>query len=238
MIPRAASTAPVRVQRGRAMAERGQGTQHREAEMLRLLVENVKDYALFVVDADGRVRTWSAGAERLLGYREDEIVGRSAECFFTPEDAQRGVPRAEMEKALTAGRSEDDRWHVRKDGARFWSNGVTTPLRDEHGTLRGFAKVMRDRTEWKQADLARQESEARRAAVLETALDAIVTIDHEGRVIDFNPAAERLFGYARADAQGREIAELIVPPRLRDAHRRGLARCLATGEGPALGRRV
>src|SRR4051812_5831466 len=97
-----------------------------EGEMFRLLVENVKDYAIFVVDADGGVRSWSRGAERLLGYREDEILGQSFERFFTPQDVRDGIPGQERQKALTTGRGEDDRWHVRKDGSRFWSNGVMT----------------------------------------------------------------------------------------------------------------
>src|SRR5205085_1260473 len=108
-----------------AMAERPQAGQRSwEAEMFRLLAENVQDYAIFVVDAEGLVRTWSKGAERLLGYREDEIIGQSGDRFFTPEDVAKGVPRQELEKARDTGRGEDDRWHVRKDGSRFWSSGV------------------------------------------------------------------------------------------------------------------
>src|SRR4051812_24024573 len=132
-----------------------------EGELYRLLVTNVVDYAIFVVDDEGLVRTWSQGAERLLGYREDEIVGRSADVFYTPEDIRDGVLRRERQEALEIGRGDDDRWHVRKDGTRFWSGGVMTPLRDEVGTLRGFAKIMRDRTEWWHAEQARREAESR-----------------------------------------------------------------------------
>ncbi len=120
-----------------------------EAELFRLLVENVKDYAVFVVDPQGRVQSWNSGAERLLGYRDDEIIGQSADVFFTPEDVQDGIPQKEMRDSLEVGRGNDDRWHVRKDGSRFWSGGTMTPLRDESGNCRGFAKIMRDRTEWK-----------------------------------------------------------------------------------------
>jgi PAS domain S-box-containing protein len=137
-----------------------------DAELFRLLAENVRDYAIFVVDADRRVLTWSLGAERLLGYRADQIVGRSADCFYTPDDIEKRVPWDEVRRALDTGRSEDDGWHVRKDGSRFWSNGVTTPLRDEAGRLRGFARIMRDRTDLKRAEDARQEAERRRAARL------------------------------------------------------------------------
>src|ERR1700682_1177588 len=99
-----------------------------EGELFRLLVENVKDYAIFVMDPEGRVRSWNPGAERLLGYSEGEIIGQPAALFFTSEDVQGGVPQREMETAVATGRDEDARWHVRKDGSRFWSAGTITPL--------------------------------------------------------------------------------------------------------------
>src|ERR1700738_2167222 len=111
-----------------------------EGEMFRLPAEHVL--------------SWSKGAERLLGFTEEEIVGKQCDCFFTPEDVQRGVPQKELEQALATGRGEDDRWHMRKDGSRFWASGAVTPLKDEAGRLRGFAKIMRDRTEMKLAEEA------------------------------------------------------------------------------------
>src|SRR5690242_6905025 len=122
------------------MAERGREDRaEREGELFRLMVENVADYAIFVVDPEGLVRTWSQGAERLLGYREDEILGRTADVLYTPEDLGDHVPQRERQEALATGRGVDDRWHVRKDGTRFWSGGAMTPLPDEGGALRGFA---------------------------------------------------------------------------------------------------
>ncbi|MEX2173416.1 MAG: PAS domain S-box protein [Pirellulaceae bacterium] len=214
------------------------GKEENDGELFRLLAENVKDYAIFVVDPQGRVQNWNPGAERLLGYREEEVIGQSAEVFFTPEDVQSGVVQREMQQSLEEGRGNDDRWHVRKDGSRFWAGGMMTPLWDEGRKLRGFAKIMRDRTEWKLAEQAREGSEARQLTILATALDAIITIDHEGRVVEFNPAAEKMFGYVWADAQGRDIAELIVPSELRPAHYRGMAHFLSTGEGPVLDKRI
>src|SRR3954453_535177 len=150
------------------MAEQGKIDQAaRDGEFFRLLVQNVVDYAIFVVDPEGLVQTWSQGAERLLGYREEEILGRSEDVFFTPEDVRDGVPQRERREALEIGRGDNDRWHVRKDGSLFWSGGVLTPLRDEAGTLRGFAKIMRDRTEWWHAEQARREAEARFRQVAE-----------------------------------------------------------------------
>src|SRR4051794_36084735 len=114
-------------------------------ERFGLLMESVKDYAIFMLDTAGRVTNWNAGAERLLGYPEAEILGQSFARFFTPEDIQGGIPEQELTTAREKGRATDDRWHVRKNGSRFWANGIVSPLRD--GTLRGYAKVMRDLTE-------------------------------------------------------------------------------------------
>src|SRR3954454_24970401 len=109
-----------------------------EGEMFRLLAENVRDYAIFVVDPHRHVLSWSKGAERLLGFAEAEIIGQKCDLFFTPEDVQAGEPQRELDGALAAGRGDDDRWHLRKDGTRFWSSGMVPPLRDEGGFLRGF----------------------------------------------------------------------------------------------------
>src|SRR4051812_33818538 len=139
-----------------------------EGELFRLLVDNTKDYAVFVVDFDGRVLTWNPGAERVLGYSENEIVGESSFIFFTPEDRASGVPEAELKRSITDGRASDDRWRVRKDGSLLWVNGVMTLLRDEAGQARACAKVMRDQTKAKLAADALLESESR----LRVALDA------------------------------------------------------------------
>ena len=126
-----------------------EGRSERDGELFRLLAENVVDDAIFIMDPEGRVRSWSRGAARLFGYGGGEIVGESIERLFTPEDLRAGVPERERREALEAGRFEGDRWQVREDGSRVWVGGSITPLRDEAGTLRGFARIMRDRTDWK-----------------------------------------------------------------------------------------
>src|SRR3954468_12912935 len=100
-------------------------------EQHRLLMECVTDYAIFLLDTDGRIATWNAGAQRILGYPEAEVIGRPASLFFTPEDVAAGVPELELQSAAQTGRASDDRWQVRKDGGRFWASGITTALRDE-----------------------------------------------------------------------------------------------------------
>jgi PAS domain S-box-containing protein len=121
-------------------------------ERFRLFVESVNDYALFQTDVNGNVTTWNSGAERLLGYNEQEIIGQPAAVIFTPEDRARGASTAEIETARREGQAEDERWHVRKDGSRFFASGVLTAMRGDNGELRGFAKIMRDATERRRAE--------------------------------------------------------------------------------------
>jgi formate hydrogenlyase transcriptional activator len=118
-------------------------------ERFRLLVEEVKDYGIFMLDPGGLVRSWNAGAQKIKGYRPEEIVGEHFSCFYTPEDIARGKPEEGLRLAATDGRWEEEGWRVRKDGSHFWANVVITALRDRDGTLTGFTKVTRDITERK-----------------------------------------------------------------------------------------
>ncbi len=121
-------------------------------ERYRSLVESAEDYAIFMMDADGRIANWNAGAERLFGYREDEVVGEPGSLLFVPEDIRRGADEKELRKARDEGRAQDERWHLRKDGTRFFASGFVRPIREGEGKLRGFSKVARDVTERKQAE--------------------------------------------------------------------------------------
>jgi PAS domain S-box-containing protein len=119
-----------------------------------LLVQGVVDYALFVLDPAGRVASWNAGAERIKGYRAEEILGQHFSIFYPPEDIAAGKPAWELHQAITDGRLEDEGWRLRKDGTPFWANVVITALHDEHGQLRGFGKVTRDMTERRMTEQA------------------------------------------------------------------------------------
>src|ERR1044071_6205065 len=129
------------------------------AERFRFLVESVKDYAIFLLDPDGRIVSWNAGAELIKGYAAHEIVGHHFSAFYTPEDVACGKPARALGEAAAHGRVEDEGWRVRKDGSRFWANVVLTAVQDEAGRLRGFAKVTRDMTERRRMEEKLQASE-------------------------------------------------------------------------------
>src|SRR5579859_3673063 len=133
------------------------------AQILRTLIEGVVDYALYLLDPGGIVSSWNPGAERLKGYKETEILGRHFERFYTEADRDAGVPARTLEVAATEGRFEAEGWRVRKDGSLFWANAVIDAIRDEGGTLIGFAKITRDITERREAQIALQEAQAQRA---------------------------------------------------------------------------
>ena len=226
----------------------------READMLRLLIESTQEYAIFMLDPDGRITSWNRGAERLNGYRPDEIIGRHFSLFYPDEALARGWPEHELQVTRAEGRFEDVGWRIRKDGSRFWANVVIAAVRDSAGQLLGFSKITRDLTQQRlaeenarrllKAEAAREAAEInarllrQQSAMLEAALDCIITIDQSGSIVEFNPAAEVTFGYRREDVVGHELAGLLIPPALRDQHRRGLAHVVATGEASILGRRL
>ncbi len=120
-------------------------------ELFRIQVECVKDYAVFMLDAQGNILNWNAGAERLKGYREEEIIGKHFSCFYPEEERNAGTPEEGLKKAAAEGWCEDEGWRIRKDGSRFWAEVIITALRDENGILWGFSRVTHDITERKRA---------------------------------------------------------------------------------------
>lgn len=176
-----------------------------------LFAESSQDYAFITIGTNGRVVWWNRGAFRMFGYEEEEIIGEPAAIFFTPEDRTRGEPERELATALRDGRAEDERWHLRKDGSRFWGSGVVTLLHTHSGEFCGFAKVMRDRTEQKRAEWALRDSEERCRLLIENVTDtALFQLDAEGRISDWNRGAERIFGYREEEIVGRPF-EILAP---------------------------
>jgi PAS domain S-box-containing protein len=180
----------------------------RESEQkYRLLVGSVKDYAIFMLDGEGRVATWNAGAEAIKGYRAGEIIGRHMSTFYPPEDVQAGKPARLLGLATRDGRAEDEGWRVRKDGTRFWADVVITRVDDQTGKPIGFSKVTRDLTDRRQSDLALRQSEERLRLMVESVKDyAIFMLDPKGRVISWNPGAERVHGYKGPEIIGQHFS--------------------------------
>lgn len=204
-------------------------------EKFRLLVSGVKDYAILMLDPEGHIASWSDGAERIKGYRAEEIIGQHFSRFYPAEDVEKGKPPYELKVAAAQGRFEDEGWRVRKDGSRFWANVVITALRDETGQLRGFGKVTRDMTERKKIEQALQASEERFRNLAETANDAIISADAHGRIIYVNRATEETFRYSGKELIGQPLT-LLMPERFRNAHLEGFERFLRTGKAHVIGR--
>ena len=181
-------------------------------ELFQLAVEQTKDYALFLLDPSGRVVTWNAGAERIKGYRAEDIIGRHFSAFYTPDAISSGWPGYELETAAAEGRFEDEGWRVRKDGARFWANVVITALRGEGGRLLGFSKITRDLTRRKMREEALRDSEEKFRLLVDGLTDySLYMLDPEGVVTSWNSGAERITGYRPEEIIGKHFSRFYLP---------------------------
>jgi PAS domain S-box-containing protein len=170
----------------------------------RQLVHGVQDYAIFLLDREGRIVSWNRGAERLKGYAADEIIGQHFSVFYPAEAIERRWPQRELKMAQESGRLEDEGWRLRKDGSRFWADVVITALHDENGVLCGFSKITRDLTEQRRQEEALRRSEERFRVLVEGLKDyAMFVLDPEGRIASWNAGAERIHGYKAQEIQGR-----------------------------------
>lgn len=165
-----------------------------------LLVESISDYAIYMLDPEGRVKTWNIGAERAKGYSEKEIIGQHFSIFFTEEDRSKGKPEKEMATAVSKGRYEEEGWRLRKDGSRFWSNIILTPLFSETGEHIGFAKITRDLTE------KRRSEELYLLLVSQVREYALFMMDTSGHILTWNQGAERIKGYTAHDIIGKHFS--------------------------------
>jgi PAS domain S-box-containing protein len=176
-------------------------------EEFALLVDSVQDYAIFFLSPEGEIRSWNQGASRLMGYDEQEVLGRKFSLFYGPEDLAAEKPKRELEIAEREGRVEDEGWRIRKDGKRFWANTIITALRDYDGSLRGFAKVTRDLTARKKAEEElRQSAEIFRLLVSSVRDYAIFMLDPDGNIATWNLGAQRIKGYKPEEIIGRHFS--------------------------------
>jgi PAS domain S-box-containing protein len=182
-------------------------THRKVEEQFEGLVAGVRDYAIFLLDPDGIVRSWNAGAERIKGYRPNDIIGQHFSRFYPADVRSTGWPEKELALAARDGHFEDEGWRVRKDGSRFWANVVISSLYDDAGKVRAFLKITRDLSERKAAEEALRLSEERLRLLVEGVSDyAIFMLDPEGKVATWNTGAERLKGYKAEEIIGRHFS--------------------------------
>jgi len=184
--------------------------QQRLPEILRLLVESIADYAVVMLDPAGHIVSWNPAAERLKGYRIEEVLGKHISSLYAPEDVAIGKPVRDLEAAAREGRFEFEGWRLRKDSSRFWAKVVITALRDQRGELLGFGNVTRDFTDRRRA------ADQFRLAI-EASPTGMIMVDERGEIVLVNAQVEELFGYPRGELMGRSI-EMLVPTRFRAHH--------------------
>jgi PAS domain S-box-containing protein len=215
--------------------KRAEEALYESQERFRLLLDGVKDYAIYMLDPEGHVISWNTGAARMKGYSSEEIIGKHFSCFYTEGDRKAEKPWRELREAVSKGRFEEQMWRVRKDGSAFWASVVITPMYDEGGRLRGFSKVARDITERKRFEDELRETQARMTGIIASAMDSIITVDHQQCIVLFNLAAEKMFRCPAAEAIGNSI-ERFIPQRFRSGHSAHIRKFGETGvTGRAMG---
>jgi PAS domain S-box-containing protein len=178
----------------------------------KFLVEKVADYAIYMLNVDGTIATWNAGARRFKGYLDHEIIGQHFSRFYSDDDQRSGLPARALQTARDHGSFEDEGWRVRKDGSKFWASIVIDALRDDNGELVGFAKITRDIDEKRAARMALQESENRFRLLVQGVTDyAIYMLSPEGVITNWNSGAERIKGYAATDVIGTNFSRFYSP---------------------------
>jgi PAS domain S-box-containing protein len=160
--------------------------------LLEALMDSATDYAIIAMDLDGLVTSWNEGAHRILGWTEEEMIGQPASVFFTLEDRQKGTQLAEMQSALARGRGNDERWHQKKDGSCFWASGEMMPLKDENGTPQGFLKILRDRTDQRQAAEVQRADAEFLHSILASSGDCIKVLDLDAKLEFMNEGGLRV----------------------------------------------
>ncbi|WP_312511084.1 PAS domain S-box protein [Massilia sp.] len=182
-----------------------------DEQRLQYLISGISDYAIYMLDPQGYVNSWNAGAQRFKGYVEQEILQQHFSRFYTPEDRAVGLPAQALAHALEHGRYESEGWRVRKDGGRFWAHVVIDPIHDSAGSLLGFAKITRDVTERKQAEDKLRDSEQRFRLLVQGVTDyALYMLTPEGTVSNWNSGAERIKGYSHDEIVGHHFSRFYT----------------------------
>lgn len=203
-------------------------------EQLRLLLQAATRYAIILIDADGKVSTWNRGAKHLFGWPGHEIVGRHSSIFYPADGKERERAEADLRKAASEGVLAEEAWQVRSDGSEFLADITITPVTDEDGKLKGYAKVVHDATERRASEVALERRERQLESILATVPEGMIVIDTSGSILSFSAMAEKLFGYSESDVLGRNVSVLMPSPD-RERHDSYVRRYLETGEARIIG---
>jgi PAS domain S-box-containing protein len=190
---------------------------HVGREQYRILLDGVKDYAVFLLDGEGRVATWNTGAQRIQGYSAEEMLGKPTSMFYPAQDVEKGKPEDLLSQAAERGSVRTEGWRMRKDGTRFWADVTITAVFEESGHIKGYAKTIRDVTELMKSREALESKEEELRVVVESAPDAVLMTDARGTIVFVNSRAESMFGYRREELMGKKV-EVLVPEKNRGAH--------------------
>jgi two-component system, LuxR family, sensor kinase FixL len=196
------------------------------------LVAAVQSHALILLDTAGRIMTWNRGAELMMAYQPEEVIGRHFSCYYVPEDVDAGVPERQLQIAAATGRFQYIGERSRKNGSRFIADVAISAIQTADGSLQGFGEITRDITEQTNAEALLKASEARLrgliSTVLDTIVDGLITIDRHGVIQSFNKACIRLFGYTPDEVIGQNV-RMLMPEPYQSEHDGYIAAYLATG---------
>ncbi|MDY0833574.1 hybrid sensor histidine kinase/response regulator [Pseudomonas sp. SED1] len=206
----------------------------------RLLVDAVVDYAIYMLDTNGLIRSWNSGAKKIKQYEQSEVLGRHFSLFYTPEDLASDLPGRALKSAEQSGRFEGEGWRIRKDGTRLWALVIIDPIRADDGTLIGFAKVTRDLTERKAAEQALRQSEQQFSLLVQGVTDyALYMLDPNGVITTWNAGAQRIKGYEPAEVIGKHYSLFFQPEDVdNNVPQRALETVIREGRYEGQGRRL
>lgn len=226
--------ASTRTEAAESMADAAHAALAESDARFRLMVEGIKDHALYTIDPRGVVTSWNRGAQRLMGFSEQEIVGHHFTKMVAPELVSSGEAESMLHRAIEMRLSEDEGWRMRANGERFWARVSKTALLGEDDEVRGFVVIVHDLTLTRQHEREAREQALRVQAFVDSATDGVITIDAAGIIDSYNPACVRIFGYTAAEALGQNI-KLLMPEPYHGEHDGYLARYAVTGVKQIMG---